>query len=105
MKGWLPGQRLSGNGNQSRQAGVVAGTGVAPMNRLIDVAALHRVEVDVLQFLSHHLVALDQLRMTPLLPELVLPVRLVTRLLLGELLQERDVVLLFEQVDDLSRGE
>lgn len=39
---------------QTRQTGVVAGAGVVPVLGKVDVAARHRVVVDVLDFLEHH---------------------------------------------------
>ncbi len=47
------------------------------MHRVIDIAALDRIVVHVFQLLPHHLLVADLLRMTPLLPDLVLALGLV----------------------------
>src|SRR5438128_1456022 len=44
-----------------RLPGIIPGTGITPVDRVLDVAAFHRVVVNVLQLLPHHLLTLDQL--------------------------------------------
>src|SRR5689334_13775283 len=75
--------------NQSRQPRIIPRTRIPPVRRLINVPALHRVIVDVLQLLLHHHVALNHFRMTALLPELVRAVELMPVLPLLQLLKDR----------------
>ena len=54
------------------------------MHGIVYIAPRHRVVVDVLQLLPHHLLALDLLGTRPFLPNLVLAVHLVPCLVEGE---------------------
>src|ERR1700722_694127 len=65
---------------QSRLARIVAGAGITPMDRIIDVAALDRIVVNVVELLVHHFVVADLLGFAALFPNLVLTFSLVTQL-------------------------
>ncbi len=66
--------------HQSRQPRIVARAGIAPMHRVINIASFDWVIVDVLQFLEHHVIALDLLRHAPFRPNLIIALRLVSPL-------------------------
>src|SRR5262245_46630288 len=63
--------------NQPRLPRVIASAGIPPMHRVIDIAAFDRVVVHVFQLLPHHVVVTELLRVTPLLPDLMLAAGLV----------------------------
>ena len=75
------------------------------MRRLIDVAALHRVVVKVLQLLPHDVRILNLLRMASFLPKLIIAVNLVVILPEAQLLQEHFHLALDQEIDDPPRGE
>ncbi len=56
--------------------------------------------MDVLDLLSHHLRSLDELGVTPFLPELISPVLLVKRFVLFQAPEDYCAILMFQQVDD-----
>jgi len=70
--------------NESRHARVIPSARISPVGRIVHVAALHRVPVDVLKLLLHHLVAPDHLRMAAFLPKLVVAFALVFRFQVAE---------------------
>ena len=72
---------------------------------IIDIAAAHRVQVRILQLLQHHGVVVDLLRMTPLLPDLVVALHLVPQLVIFELIEQAALAPAFQVVDDLAGGE
>ena len=47
------------------------------MLRRIHIAAFHRIEMDVLQLLPHHVRAAHQFSMTAFLPDLIITILLV----------------------------
>ena len=67
------------------------------MDRVIDVAASDRIVVDVFQLLPHHFVALNHLRMTTLLPKLIISVGLVLGFEAFQLSEDLSNVLCFER--------
>jgi hypothetical protein len=75
------------------------------MCRIIDVAALDRIQMDVLQFLSHHFLIHDLLGMTPLLPYLVLAILLVPGLEKAQPFQQCLDVPRLQVIHNLSGGE
>ena len=56
------------HGEQGRKSRVVAGGRVTPMDGIVDIAAFHRIEMDIFQLLPHDFFILNLLRMTPLNP-------------------------------------
>jgi len=44
------------------------------MGWIIHIPAFDRIIMDILDFLTHHLIPLNEFRMTPFLPELVCPI-------------------------------
>src|ERR1700722_12296179 len=59
------------NIDQTSLAAIIPRTGISPMDRLIDIASLDRIVMDVFQFLNEHLVIGDLFRVTPFLPHLI----------------------------------
>ena len=57
--------------DQAFLSGIIPGTGIPPMLRLVDIAAFDRVLVDIIQFLTHHYLGVDELRVTAFLPNLI----------------------------------
>ena len=70
------------------------------MAGVIHIAPLHRIQVDVVQLLPHHLLVRDLLRMASFLPELILALGLVVPLVHRELTQERFRVALGEELEN-----
>ncbi len=62
--------------------------GIAPMFRRDHQPPLHRVVVDVVDFLVHHLIRIDLLRVNAFLPDLMVLEFLVRRAEIGELIDE-----------------
>ena len=61
--------------------------------------------MDVLQFLAHHLIILDLLRMTSLLPHLVFPIVFVAGLQNAQPLEQGLDVASLQVIDNLPSGE
>src|SRR5260370_9503145 len=57
--------------NQPRPPGIVPGTRMSPVQRIVNIPAHHGVVVNVLDLLPHHVVVPNLLRMTSFLPNLV----------------------------------
>jgi hypothetical protein len=75
------------------------------MQWVVDITPFDRIIVDVLQLLPHHLIGLDLLRLTTLLPYLVLGRSLVVESIRAKLPQNRLSSMALEQIDDLSGRE
>jgi hypothetical protein len=75
------------------------------MQRIIDVTTSERIVMDVSELLSHHLIAVNLLRMTALLPKLMRSISFVSRTIEFQLLELRVIVVNRKPIDDLSRGE
>ena len=58
------------------------------MNRIIHVAALHGIVVNVLQLLQEHFIILDLLRLAAFLPELVALIDFVAKLVVSKLFEK-----------------
>src|SRR5438093_8935944 len=86
--------------HQPRHPRVIPRTGIPPMRRLIDVAALHGVVVHVFQLLPHHPVVADLFGMAALLPDLVLAVGLVPKLGGAKLPEQYRGTVSFQQLND-----
>ena len=71
----------------------------------VDISALDRVLMDVLNFLFHHVFVLDDLRVTSLLPELEFLIDFVALFEVLELAEHGLVVHCFHRIDDGARGE
>ena len=69
--------------NQPLLTGIIARAGIAPMFRPVDIAALDRVPMDIVQLLPHDRLGFDDLRMVAFFPDLV------SRVLLVGALEER----------------
>ena len=72
------------------------------MHGFINVASFDGIIVYVLQFLKHHLIALDLLGHAPFLPNLIIALGLVPPLQRPKLAEKYLGTLGFQQVDDLS---
>ena len=70
------------------------------MHGIIDIAPGDRIMVHILQFLSHHRLPLDLLRVRTFLPALMIPVDFVPGLVEGEQFQHRRMAL-GQALDDL----
>src|SRR5947209_2223306 len=89
--------------HQPRPARIVTRAGIAPVHGFIDIAALDRVVVHVLQLLAHHVPAPDLFGVAALLPELVVARGLVAQLQ-GAQLSEQDLrPVALQQVKALPR--
>ena len=75
------------------------------MDRIVYIAALDRVVVDVLDLLPHHRFILNQLRMRAFLPDLIFPIDFVRGLALRQLLKHLARLLILQVIDDLTRRE
>jgi len=73
------------------------------MHGVVHIAPPHWVGVHVLQLLSHHLLVLDLLRMTPFLPELICLVDLVSQFEKSSLLQQGREPALCKFINDPPR--
>ena len=74
------------------------------MGRIAHVSAIDGIWVDVLQFLSHHLLAFDNFRVAAFLPELKLTVALVADFVIFQAVKQRSHMSFFEVINDASRG-
>jgi hypothetical protein len=74
------------------------------MLRQIDSARFDRVVVDVIELLPHHRLALDALRVAPLLPKLVIRLSFVRSLEEGEQIEQSLGPDLLQMVDDPPCG-
>ncbi len=75
-----------------------------PVQRVINVATGNRVIVDVFDLLPHHLIALNLLGMTTLLPNRIGSVSLVPSFFPFELSKQRFHAAMFKAVDNSSRS-
>ena len=71
------------------------------MRRILDMATLHGVIVNILQLLPHHLFVLDLFWLAPFLPNLILTLGLMRKFACAQLLQENSSRIPFQQSDDL----
>jgi hypothetical protein len=75
------------------------------MHWVIYVTSLHRIVMNVFQFLPHHFIVLNQLRVGAFLPQLAFPIHLVFCFEEFQLLKKEMNSPLFEEIDDLSGRE
>src|SRR5689334_10981515 len=85
---------------QPRHPRVVPRARVAPMDRIIHVAPAYWIEMGVIQLLPHHVSVLNLLRMTPLLPQLMLAIGLKKGFVMCQLLQDESFAAALECIDN-----
>lgn len=83
---------------QSWLTSVAASTRVAPSSGIVNKASTNRVVMDVFDFLPHHILRLDLDRVAAFLPELVVLIFLVTKLVVPQLLKQRLSAFLLHQL-------
>ena len=75
------------------------------MRRIIHLSATQRIVVNVLDFLPHHVLRLDRLRVTSFLPQLMRLINFVPRFIESQLVQKRFVSFFLHPFDDRGRRE
>jgi hypothetical protein len=83
------------NGQQANLSLVIASTGIAPVDCRINVAAVDRIEVDIVKFLPQYFFISDELWVAAFLPELIACIGFMRFLPKFKLLQELIFLVLF----------
>jgi hypothetical protein len=85
-------------------AGINTGAGIAPMHRIVDIAAFDGILVDVFYFLSHHRIALHLFGMRAFFPDLIVAVVFMHFFIESQLFQDALGSLLFQRVEQAFCG-
>jgi hypothetical protein len=87
--------------NQTVLTGIITRTGIAPMFRLVHVAPLYGIVMNVIQLLTHNHLRFDDLRMIAFFPNLISGLLLMGAFKKRQQLQQLDRAALFQMRDDL----
>ncbi len=84
---------------------VVSCTGTPPMQRIVNIASPYRIVMNIFNLLNHHLLILNHLRMTALLPDLIISVAPMLQFVIIQLSEDVFRFFFSQEVYDFSGRE